>query len=162
MIRTLVVDDEKLARDRLAGYLRKLDDVDVVGEAKNGIEALERITELKPDLVFLDVQMPGLDGFGVLKSLSEPPQIVPITSSATAIVARGVLAASARMRLTAATPASIVARVPPACWITKVSTGRPDASIWRFSDSRLKPSQPRDTSTAPPTFGCVHSASIMR
>lgn len=80
MIRTLVVDDEKLARDRLAGYLRKLDDVDVVGEAKNGIEALERITELKPDLVFLDVQMPGLDGFGVLKSLSEPPQIVFATA----------------------------------------------------------------------------------
>lgn len=80
MIRTLVVDDEKLARDRLAGYLRKLDDVDVVGEAKNGIEALERITELKPDLIFLDVQMPGLDGFGVLKSLSEPPQIVFATA----------------------------------------------------------------------------------
>ncbi len=80
MIRTLVVDDEKLARDRLAGYLRKLDDVDLVGEAKNGVEALERITELKPDLVFLDVQMPGLDGFGVLKSLSAPPQIVFATA----------------------------------------------------------------------------------
>ena len=80
MIRALVVDDEKLARDRLTGYLRKLDDVEVVGEAKNGIEALERIDELKPDVVFLDVQMPGIDGFGVLKSLREPPHIVFATA----------------------------------------------------------------------------------
>jgi DNA-binding LytR/AlgR family response regulator len=71
-IRTLVVDDEKLARDRLTGFLSKLGDVEIVGEATNGVEAVERIQDTKPDLVFLDVQMPGMDGFEVLKALPRP------------------------------------------------------------------------------------------
>jgi two-component system, LytTR family, response regulator LytT len=71
-IRTLVVDDEKLARDRLTGFLSKLGDVELVGEATNGVEAVERIQDTKPDLVFLDVQMPGMDGFEVLKALPRP------------------------------------------------------------------------------------------
>lgn len=80
MIRTLVVDDEKLARDRLTGFLRKFDDIDIVGEAHNGIEAVRQIAEANPDLVFLDVQMPGLDGFGVLKALKKSPHVVFATA----------------------------------------------------------------------------------
>jgi DNA-binding LytR/AlgR family response regulator len=80
MIRTLVVDDEKLARDRLIGFLEQEGEVDLVGQAKNGVEALKLIEALNPDLVFLDVQMPGLDGFGVLKSTTQQPQVVFATA----------------------------------------------------------------------------------
>src|SRR5262249_49855484 len=81
VIRTLVVDDEKLARDRLIGFLGKLTGVEVVGQATNGVEAVERIERDKPDLVFLDVQMPGMDGFEVLKALSRPaPHVVFATA----------------------------------------------------------------------------------
>jgi DNA-binding LytR/AlgR family response regulator len=80
MIRTLVVDDEKLARDRLTAFLRKFEDIDVVGQANNGVEAVRQIEEQNPDLVFLDVQMPGLDGFGVLKAVKRPPQVVFATA----------------------------------------------------------------------------------
>jgi two-component system LytT family response regulator/two-component system response regulator LytT len=80
-IRTLVVDDEKLARDRLVGFLAKVGGVEVVGEATNGVEAVERIQRDKPDLVFLDVQMPGMDGFDVLKALPGPaPHVVFATA----------------------------------------------------------------------------------
>jgi len=68
-ISTLIVDDEQLARDELAFLLKGLDDVEVVAQGKNGVEAISLIREHNPDLVFLDVQMPGLDGFGVIKKL---------------------------------------------------------------------------------------------
>ncbi len=80
MIRTLVIDDEKLARDRLLSFLRSIDDIEVVGQAKNGVDAVRLIEEASPDLVFLDVQMPGLDGFGVLKSVTKKPQVVFATA----------------------------------------------------------------------------------
>jgi len=80
MIRTLVVDDEKLARDRLLSFLKNIDDVDVVGQAKNGVDAVRLIEEAAPDLVFLDVQMPGLDGFGVLKGITKTPDVVFATA----------------------------------------------------------------------------------
>jgi DNA-binding LytR/AlgR family response regulator len=80
-LRTLVVDDEKLARDRLSGFLAGLDRVELVGHARNGIEALQMIEQERPDLVFLDVQMPGMDGFEVLKALRAPgPQVVFATA----------------------------------------------------------------------------------
>ena len=80
-IRTLVVDDEKLARDRLVGFLARLGGVQVIGQATNGVEAVERIERDKPDLVFLDVQMPGMDGFEVLKALTPPaPHVVFATA----------------------------------------------------------------------------------
>ena len=66
---TVIVDDEQLARDELAYLLKNIDDVDVVAQGKNGVEAVTLIREHNPDLVFLDVQMPGLDGFGVIKKL---------------------------------------------------------------------------------------------
>jgi two-component system, LytTR family, response regulator len=80
-IKTLVVDDEKLARDRLIGFLGKLVGVEVVGQATNGVEAVERIERDRPDLVFLDVQMPGMDGFEVLKAIPAPaPHVVFATA----------------------------------------------------------------------------------
>ena len=76
-IRTLVVDNEKLARDRLVGFLAGLGDVSVVGQAGDGVAALKIIEEERPDLLFLDVQMPGMDGFEVLKALRGPlPQVI--------------------------------------------------------------------------------------
>src|SRR5271165_7591298 len=82
-ISALVIDDQQLAREELA-YLLKEADVDVIAQGKNGIEAVNLIKELSPDLVFLDVQMPGLDGFDVIKKLLDkkvpPPQIVFATA----------------------------------------------------------------------------------
>jgi two-component system, LytTR family, response regulator len=80
VIRTLIVDDEKLARDRLITFLRNIDDIEVVGQAKNGLEAVKLIDETSPDVVFLDVQMPGLDGFGVLKAVRTQPHVVFATA----------------------------------------------------------------------------------
>ena len=82
-ISALVVDDEQLARDELA-YLLKDADVEVVAQGKNGVEAVNLIKELSPDLVFLDVQMPGLDGFGVIKKLIDKKVPLPQIVSATA------------------------------------------------------------------------------
>jgi two-component system response regulator LytT len=68
-LRTVVVDDEQLARDELCFLLSKIDDVEVVAQAANGVEALDVIEEHGPDLVLLDVQMPGLTGFEVARRL---------------------------------------------------------------------------------------------
>jgi two-component system, LytTR family, response regulator len=68
-ISALIVDDEQPARDELAYLLRNFPEVHIVGQGKNGVEAVSLVRELIPDLVFLDVQMPGLDGFGVIKRL---------------------------------------------------------------------------------------------
>ncbi len=67
----IIVDDEQLARDELSYLLRDVADLEVIGQGKNGVEAVNLIKESSPDLVFLDVQMPGLDGFGVIKKLLE-------------------------------------------------------------------------------------------
>lgn len=69
-IKALLVDDEPLARERLRAMLAHESDIYVAGEAGDGEEAVDKITTLKPDLVFLDVQMPRRDGFGVLKAIS--------------------------------------------------------------------------------------------
>jgi two-component system response regulator LytT len=70
-ISALIIDDEQLARDELAYLLESAKDVDVVAQGANGIEAVELIEEHRPDLVFLDVQMPGLDGFAVIQRVVE-------------------------------------------------------------------------------------------
>jgi two-component system LytT family response regulator/two-component system response regulator LytT len=67
----IIVDDEQLARDELSYLLRDVEELDIIGQGKNGVEAVNLIKENSPDLVFLDVQMPGLDGFGVIKKLLE-------------------------------------------------------------------------------------------
>ena len=69
-LRSLLIDDEPNARMRLRRLLKDEEHVEVIGEAKDGFEAVTEIERLKPDLVFLDVQMPGLDGFETLKALS--------------------------------------------------------------------------------------------
>jgi len=70
-ITALIIDDEQLAREELEYLLREEDDIDVLAQGRNGIEAVELIQSHRPDVVFLDVQMPGLDGFAVLKRLIE-------------------------------------------------------------------------------------------
>ncbi len=81
-IRTLIVDDEPLARERIRKLLQKEADLDIVGECADGREAVSAISEDKPDLVFLDVQMPELDGFGVLEKLDRGamPAIIFVTA----------------------------------------------------------------------------------
>ena len=83
-INTVIVDDERPARDELLYLLKSFPEVNVIALGKNGIEALALIKEHDPDLVFLDVQMPGLDGFGVIKKLFERKQRVPQIVFATA------------------------------------------------------------------------------
>jgi len=80
----VIVDDEQLARDELAYLVQSIADVNVVAQGKNGLEAVNLIREHSPDLVFLDVQMPGLDGFGVLKKLLDRKITLPKIIFATA------------------------------------------------------------------------------
>ena len=68
-IRALIADDEPLARERLRALLARHDDIEIIGECTNGADAVEAIGELRPDLVLLDVEMPRVDGFGVLEAL---------------------------------------------------------------------------------------------
>jgi two-component system LytT family response regulator len=79
-IRTLIVDDEAPARERLKRLLANLEGVEVIGEAGDGIQATEAIERLAPDLVLLDIQMPGLDGFGVVEALDDPPAVIFVTA----------------------------------------------------------------------------------
>lgn len=70
ILKTLIVDDESLARRGLMHRLQNIEDIEVVGEARNGREALDMISNMKPDLVFLDIQMPGVSGFEVVQQLN--------------------------------------------------------------------------------------------
>ena len=81
-IRVLTVDDEPLARERVSTLVRATDGLDLVGEGNNGLEALDLITRLEPDLVFIDVEMPELSGFGVIAALegARVPAVVFITA----------------------------------------------------------------------------------
>ena len=82
-IRTLIVDDQAIARDFLCHMLRHEEDIEIVGTAANGLEALEAINRLAPDLVFLDVQMPEADGFSVLNQIepSRMPVVIFVTAN---------------------------------------------------------------------------------
>ena len=75
-MKTLIVDDSRLARNELKRLLKEFDNVNIVGEAANVDEALDKIAELKPDLVFLDIQMPGKSGFDLLEELESVPEII--------------------------------------------------------------------------------------
>ena len=81
-IRTVIVDDEPLARERMRTLLDTEEDVEIVGEAKDGVEAVETILGQSPDLVFLDVQMPKLDGFEVIQTVGAErmPPVVFVTA----------------------------------------------------------------------------------
>ena len=82
MIRTILVDDERLAIQGLEVRLKAFDDVEIIERCINGREAIRAIKTLKPDLVFLDIQMPGFDGFSVIAGLAEvePPLVVFVTA----------------------------------------------------------------------------------
>jgi two-component system response regulator LytT len=77
-IRALIVDDEQLARDELAFLLKEFPDIEITGQAGNGVEAVNLIRDLSPHLVFLDVQMPGADGFAVIRKLAEKKIPLPV------------------------------------------------------------------------------------
>jgi len=79
-ITCIIVDDEEIARLRLQRLVVDFPDLLVVGEAENGLIAVEKINKLKPDLVFLDIQMPGLSGFEVLRKISLQPVIIFTTA----------------------------------------------------------------------------------
>ncbi|GGH05791.1 LytR/AlgR family response regulator transcription factor [Silvibacterium dinghuense] len=83
-ITALIIDDEQLAREELKYLLDTAGSVEVLAQGSNGVEAVELIREYQPDVVFLDVQMPGLDGFAVLKQLIEHRDLIPQIVFATA------------------------------------------------------------------------------
>ncbi len=80
MLRALIVDDEPLARALIRKYCSDSGIVEVAGEAGNGNEALKKIDELKPDLVYLDIQMPGISGIALPDLLDDPPMIIFTTA----------------------------------------------------------------------------------
>lgn len=79
-MRTIIVDDERLARKELSGLLSKFEHIEVVGEFGNADEALAGIEQLKPDLIFLDIQMPGKNGFELLDELEVVPKVIFVTA----------------------------------------------------------------------------------
>jgi two-component system response regulator AlgR len=82
-MRVLIVDDEQLARDRLARMLASLEGYEVVGEAAHGVNALEQVQALQPEVVLLDIRMPGMDGMEAarhLAALDEPPAVIFCTA----------------------------------------------------------------------------------
>jgi two-component system response regulator LytT len=83
-INTIIVDDERPARDELAFLLKSFPEISLIAQGKNGLEAVTLVKEHEPDLLFLDVQMPGLDGIGVIKKLVERKLRVPEIIFATA------------------------------------------------------------------------------
>lgn len=79
-MRTIIIDDERLAREELKSMLSKFDFLDIVAEAKNADEGIQKIKDFEPDLVFLDIQMPGMNGFDLLKKLDEIPQVIFVSA----------------------------------------------------------------------------------
>ncbi len=80
MKRALIIDDERLARSELKKLLKDFSEVSIVGEAANAKEGLKKIKELSPNLLFLDIQMPGKTGFEMLEDLEETPQVIFTTA----------------------------------------------------------------------------------
>jgi len=76
MKKVIIIDDEKAGRTLLTEYLQEYPSLVIIAEANNGVDAVRQINEFKPDLIFLDVQMPGLSGFQVLTYLEEIPQVI--------------------------------------------------------------------------------------
>ena len=79
-MKALIIDDERLARKELTNLLQEYQEIEIVGEAVNAEDAEEKIKELKPDLLFLDIQMPGKTGFELLQSLESVPEVVFTTA----------------------------------------------------------------------------------
>ncbi len=75
-MRTIIIDDERLARSELNKMLRSFPEIDIVDEASNADEAIEKIASHQPDLIFLDIQMPGKTGFEMLTELEWVPRVI--------------------------------------------------------------------------------------
>ena len=80
MPKVVIIDDERLARSELKRLLQEFPDVDVIGEAANAEEGLQKIESLNPDLIFLDIQMPGKTGFDMLTELEKAPHVIFVTA----------------------------------------------------------------------------------
>jgi two-component system LytT family response regulator len=80
MIKTIIIDDERLAREGLKGLLKEFSEIEIIGEAANVDEALELIDKLKPQLLFIDIQMPEKTGFDLLEELIETPIVIFTTA----------------------------------------------------------------------------------
>ena len=81
-LKTIVVDDEALARKLILSCLKDLPEIEILAECANGREAVSAVLELEPDLMFLDISMPGLNGFGVIKKIQ--PELLPMVIFCTA------------------------------------------------------------------------------
>lgn len=79
-LRTIIVEDEELARNLMKSFLKGNDKIEIIAECENGFEGIKKINELKPDLVFLDIQMPKITGFEMLELLEHKPQIIFATA----------------------------------------------------------------------------------
>ena len=81
-LRTIIVDDESLARRLISTSLKEIPEIEIIAECANGREAVAAVLELEPDLMFLDISMPGLNGFGVIKKIQ--PELLPMVIFCTA------------------------------------------------------------------------------
>lgn len=79
-IKAIIIEDEELGRDLIKNYLKDLPNIDIICECENGFEGIKAIQEMKPDLVFLDIQMPKLNGFEMLEILDDKPEIIFTTA----------------------------------------------------------------------------------
>src|ERR1700709_1305686 len=80
MIRAVIIDDERLARNELKKLLLEFPDIEIIAEAANANEGIEKIDSLNPDLIFLDIQMPGKTGFDMLAELDKAPDVIFTTA----------------------------------------------------------------------------------
>ena len=79
-IKTIIIDDERLAREELKHLLSNHDDIEVIGTAQNGLEGVKICQETSPDLIFLDISMPGMDGFEMLQKMEHIPNVIFVTA----------------------------------------------------------------------------------
>jgi two-component system LytT family response regulator len=79
-LKALIIEDEELARELIKNYLKDIDYIQIIQECDNGFDGVKAIAELKPDLVFLDIQMPRINGFEMLELVENPPEIIFITA----------------------------------------------------------------------------------
>lgn len=79
-IKTIIIDDEKLARDIIKNYLNRHSYIDIAGECSNGFDAIKCINEINPELIFLDIQMPKVNGFELLELIDDPPVVIFTTA----------------------------------------------------------------------------------
>lgn len=80
MLKVILIDDERLARNELKRLLQEFPDIEVIGEATNADEGIEKIETLNPDVIFLDIQMPGKNGFEMLTELEKSPHVIFVTA----------------------------------------------------------------------------------